>query len=89
MVDRFKMTMGPSEDVLYRAVNREKPLHLYRRFETTHLAFLLPSVLVGDFSAVVVLWLGSMGEGGEDLSVRRLIASQLVGDELQGWPPLV
>ena len=55
MVDRFEMMTGHSQEVLNRAVNREKPLHLCRRFETTHLASLLPSVLVGDFSAVVVV----------------------------------
>jgi len=76
-VDRFEMMTCYSEQVVNRAVDREKSLHVCRRFETTHPAFLLPSVLVGDFSSVVVVWPGSLSDGGEDLSVRRPIASQL------------
>ena len=78
-----------SEQVVNRAVDREKSLNLYRQFETTHLAFLLPGVLVGDFSPVVLVLVGSMDDQWEDLSVRSRIASKLVGDELQRWPLLV
>ena len=78
-----------SEQVVKRPVEREKSLHLCRRFETPHLALLLPGVLVGDFRAVVFIWPAAMGDGGEHLPVRRRIASQLVGDELQRGPALV
>ena len=78
-----------SEQVVKRPVEREKALHLSCRFEATHLAFLLPGMLVGNFSAVVVVGPASVGDGGEDLPVRRRIASQLVGDELQRGPALV
>ena len=81
-MDRFQMMSCHSEQVVKRPVEREKSLHLCRRIETAHLTFPLPSVLVGDFSAVVVVWPASMGDGGDYLSVRRRIASQLVGDEL-------
>ena len=42
-----------SERVVNRAAGREKSLNLCRRLEATHLAFLLPGVLMGDFSSVV------------------------------------
>ena len=54
-----------------------------------HLAFLLPGVLVRDFGPVVFILAGSMGDGWEDLSVSRQIASELVGNELPGRPLLV
>ena len=53
MVDRFEVMMRHSEQVLNRAVDREKSLGLSRRLEATHPAFLLPGVLVRDFSSVV------------------------------------
>ena len=87
-MDCLEMMTPHSEQVLNRPVDREKSLHLSHRFESTHLAFLLPGVLVGDFSSVVVVWSGSMADGWADLSVRHRIASQLVGDELQRGPPL-
>ena len=89
MMDRLEMMTSHSEQVVNRPVDREKPLHLCRRFEATHLAFLLPGVLVGDFRSVVFVLPGSMCDGWEELSVRSRIASQLVGNELQRWPPLV
>jgi hypothetical protein len=46
-------------------------------------------VLVGDFSSVVFVLAGSMGDGWEDLSVRSRIASKLVSHELQRWSLLV
>jgi len=46
------------------------------------LAFLLSGVLVGNFSPVVFIFAGSMGNGWEDLSVGSRIAAELVGDEL-------
>ncbi len=57
--------------------------------EVTHLAFLLPGVLVGDFGPVIFILPGSMVDGGEDLSVRGRISSQVVGDELERWSALV
>ena len=51
-----------SEQVVNRAVDREKSLNLYRRFEATHLTFLLPSVLVGNFSSIVLVLPGSMAD---------------------------
>ena len=88
-MDRFEMMTCNSEQVVNRTVDREKSLNLCRRFEATHLAFLLPGVLVGDFRSVIFVWPGSVGDGWENLSVRRRIASEFVGDELQGWPLLV
>ena len=46
-------------------------------------------MLVGNFGSVVFILAGSMGNRWEDLSVRSLIASKLVGDELQRWFLLV
>ena len=46
-------------------------------------------MLVRDFSSVVLVLPGSMGDGWENLSVRSRIASQLVGNKLQRWPALV
>ncbi len=46
MVDRFEMMPCNSEQVVNRAVYREKSLRLSRRFESTHLAFLLPGGVV-------------------------------------------
>ena len=86
MVDRFEMMTCNSEQVVNRPMDREKSLNLCRRFEATHLAFLLPSVLVGDFSSVVFVLPGSVGDGWENLSLRSRIASQLVGNKLQRWP---
>ena len=57
--------------------------------ESTHLAFLLWGVLVGNFSPVVFIFAGSMGNGWEDLLVGRRIASKLAGNGLPGWPPLL
>ena len=88
-MDRSEMMTSNSEQVVNRAVDTEKSLDLCRRLESTHLAFLLPRVLVGDFSSVVFVLAGSMGDGWEDLSVGRRIAAKLVGDELQRWPLLV
>ncbi len=89
MMDRFEMMTCDSEQVVNRAVDREKSLQLFRRFESTHLAFLLPGVLVGDFSSVVFVLPASMADGREDLSMCSWVASQLVGNELQRWSLLV
>ena len=64
------------------AVDAEKALELCRRLESTHLAFLLSGVLVRDFGPVVFILAGSMGDRWENLSMRRRIASELVGNEL-------
>ena len=64
-------------------------MDLRRCLEPTHVTFSLPDVLVGDFSPVVLVPAGSMGRGWEDLPVRRLIASKLVGDEFRRRPLLV
>jgi len=82
------MMTGDSEQVLNRAVDREESLNLCRRFEATHLAFLLPGVLVRDLNAVVFVLPGSMADGSKNVSVHSRIAS-LVGDKLQRWPLLV
>ena len=66
-----------SEQVVNSVVDREKSLNLCRRFEATHLASLLPGVLVGDF--IVFVLRGSMCDRWKDLSVRSQIASKLVG----------
>ena len=58
-------------------------------FESTHLPFLLSGALVGNLSSVVLVLAGAMGDGWEDLSVGRRIASKLVGNELPWWTPLV
>ena len=68
-----------SEQVVNSVVDREKSLNLCRRFEATHLASLLPGVLVGDFSSVVFVLRGSMCDRWKDLSVRSRAASKLVG----------
>lgn len=52
-MDRFEMMTCNSERGVNRAADREKSLNLCRRLEATHLAFLLPGVLMGDFSSVV------------------------------------
>ena len=44
-----------------------------------------PGALVQDFSSVVLVLPGSVCDGWEDFSVRRRVASQLVGNELQRW----
>ena len=62
MVDRSEMMTCNSEQVVNRALDREKSLNLCRRFEATHLAFLLPGALVGTFSPVVFVLTGSMGD---------------------------
>ncbi len=59
-MDRIEMMTCNSEQVVNRPVDREKSLHLCRRFEAMHLAFLLPGVLVGDFSSVVLVLPSSM-----------------------------
>jgi hypothetical protein len=64
-----------SEQVVNRAVDREKSSNLCRRFEATHLTFLLAGTLVGDFSSVVFVLPGSMLDGWKHLSVRSMIAS--------------
>jgi hypothetical protein len=60
MVDRFETMTCNAEQVVNLAVDREESLNLCRRFEATHLAFLLPGVLVGDFSSVIFVLPGSM-----------------------------
>jgi hypothetical protein len=65
MVDRFWMMTCNSEPVVNWVVDREKSLNLFRQFEATHLASLLPSVLVGDFSSVVFVLRGSMCDDGK------------------------
>ncbi len=82
MMDRFEMMTSDSQQIVNGAVDTEKALDLCRRIESTHLAFPLPGVLVGNFSSVVLVLAGSMGNGWEDLSVRSRIASKLVGNEL-------
>jgi hypothetical protein len=47
MMDRFETMTLHSEQVVNRAVEREKSLNLGRRFEAAHLAFAFPGVLVG------------------------------------------
>ncbi len=71
------------------AEEAEKSLGLSRGFESTHLAFLPPGVLMRDFSPIVFILAGSMDDRWEDLSVGGRIAAKLVGNELPGWPPLV
>ncbi len=47
-------------------------------------------MLVGNFSSVIFVLAGPMGDGWEDhLSVGGRIASKLVGNELPWWAPLV
>ncbi len=46
-------------------------------------------MLVRDFRSVVFVLPASVEDRWEDLSVRRRVASQLVGNQLQRWPLLV
>ncbi len=62
MVDRFEMMTSNSEQIVNRAVDREKSLNLCRRLEATHLVFLLPGVLVRDFRSVVFVAPGLVGD---------------------------
>ena len=89
MVDCFEMMTGESEQVLNRAVDRQESLDLSRRFESTHLPFLLPGVLMGHFNAVVFVLPGSMADGWENVPVRGRKGSQLISNKLQRWPLLV
>jgi hypothetical protein len=59
-----------SEQVVNRAVDRQKSLGLSRRFEAKHLPFPLPGVLVGDFNAVIFVLPGAKADGWKNVSVR-------------------
>jgi len=87
-VDRFQVMTCNSKEIVNRAVDPEKSLKVSHRLESTHLAFLFPGGLVGEFNSVVLVLPGSMGDGWENLSVRSRIASELVRNELQRWPLL-
>jgi len=84
MVDRFETMTCNSEQIVNRAVYRQKSLKLRRRFEAPHLPFLLSGVLVRDFGTVVLVLPGSMCNRWKDLSLCCRIGSQPVGDELPG-----
>jgi hypothetical protein len=59
-MDRFKVMTRNAQQIVDRAVDREKSLNLCRRFEASHLAFLLAGLLGRDFSSVVLVLFGSM-----------------------------
>ena len=82
---RFETMTCDSEQVVNQALDREKSLPPCCRFEATHCSF--PGVLVRDFSSIVFVLRDSMWDGWKDLSVPSRIGTELVGDQLQRWPP--
>lgn len=60
MMDRFEMVTTHSEQVLDSTMDRKEALGLSHRLESTHLAFLFTSVLVRNFSSIVLVLAGSV-----------------------------
>jgi hypothetical protein len=67
MTNLFETMKCDSEQVVNRAMDRAESLNLCRRFEVTHFVFLLPGVLLGDFSSFVLVLPGSMCDGWKKL----------------------
>jgi hypothetical protein len=53
MICRFQQVASESEEILDDAVKGEEPLCLTSRFESAHLPFPLPGMLMRDFGAIV------------------------------------
>ena len=70
-----------SEDIVDRAVCRQKALCMAGRLEAAHLFFSLPRRLVRKFSPVVQALVLAMLDTGHDLLFRCGITLQLVGDQ--------
>ncbi len=77
-----------AEEVLDEPVHGQESLGLTGRFEPPHLPLALPSRLMRDFGAIVLVLLGAMDYRWHDAPKRRRIASQLVGDQPPGHAAL-
>ncbi len=62
------------EEIIDRAMHREKTLDVAGRFEAPHLAFALAGRLVGDFGAIVCILRGAVLDGAEGSPMSRSIA---------------
>ena len=82
MMNGLKMMTTDSEQVLDGTVNREKTLSLCHGFEPSHLPLLFTSVLMGDFSPVVLVLTSAIDNGRKDLPMCSRITPKLVGDQL-------
>ena len=81
------MVPANSEQILNLTVDGKESLSLLDRLEPSHLPFLFPGMLMGDFSPVVLILAGSMLNRGENLAMRSRIAPEFVSDQLpRGFP---
>ncbi len=78
------MTAG-AEQIVDRAMSREKALGMARGFEPTHLPFPLASWLVGQLGAVVQTLVLAVFDAGDEFLAGGFIALELVGDDDPGY----
>ncbi len=72
---------GPRGRGFGQVHERTRIVALDWRFEPSHLPLTLPSQLVRDFGAIVLVLLGAVNDGRHHRPVRGAIASQLVCDK--------
>ena len=80
MTFRFEPVPAHSEKVLDNSVNGEKSLGLTWRLETSHLSFSLPGRFVRNLGQIVGVLFGFMVHRRYDVSQRRTVTFQLIGD---------
>ncbi len=84
---RLHQVASNPEEIIDRAMDREKTLDVAWGFEAPHLALALSSRLVRDFSAVVGVVRGAVMNGGEGGPLGRAVATQLIRDQPVGHVP--
>ena len=83
-MDRLHQVAANPEEIIDRAVNREKTLDVAGRFEAAHLTLSLTGGLMGDFGSVIGVLIGTVVDGREGSSQGGPIAAQLIRNESVG-----
>jgi hypothetical protein len=73
-----------AEKIVDRSMDRKKPLGLPSGLEASHLALALASGLMGDLGPIMQTSVLAMGNTGQPLPGRNLVAPQLIGDNKTG-----
>ena len=82
IIRRFQEVTPEAEQIVDRAMNREKPLGVARRFESPHLAFSLARGLMCHFGSVIRPFVLAVSDPEHKLPARRPIAAEFVGYQL-------
>jgi hypothetical protein len=73
-----------AEEIVDRAVDREKPLYLPRGFEPAHLPFPVARRLMRDFPSVVSPAVLAVADAGQEFSAGSAIAAQPISHNETG-----